>query len=321
MTREEVKQTVWKYLQQSLAKQEIEHAKFEVKTTWYKLKQKKDISEFIKDTSAMANTFGPDGFIVIGYNHSERKFTPARFSDCGLKDVTDLRSLVNKRVEQIFDFELYDVDIEGKLISIIHIPPSLTKPHVIKNYQTFNNEDIFKREEQHRIFVRKTGGVAIATKYDIDLMYYDQKNITPDYRVIITVSNVGLNINPIYSGSPRLCQGIEARIPLTIENVGKRPVSLSRMLITLPLLSTDQNDKLHFVPEWMKTSPLILKPGELVAHDIKFISGQYNSYQRETVDPIIKSLLNNRNNLLIEPIICTMTTGISLTAETFIGNP
>lgn len=37
------------------------------KTKWYDLTNETEINEFVKDTSAIANTPGLHGFIVIGY--------------------------------------------------------------------------------------------------------------------------------------------------------------------------------------------------------------------------------------------------------------
>lgn len=40
-----------------------EYSKFDFKKEWCNLKELKGINEFLKDTSAIANTFGPDGYI------------------------------------------------------------------------------------------------------------------------------------------------------------------------------------------------------------------------------------------------------------------
>ena len=89
------------------------------------------------------------------------------------------------------------------------------KPFFIRNYQTFNKQNKVKKEYHQKVFVRKNTGTFSATKYDIDLMYYDRKNIEPDYRVFINVFKVSIiPLENIIS------------IKFTVENAGKRPIAI-----------------------------------------------------------------------------------------------
>src|SRR4051794_34156824 len=113
MERSAIESLVRSYLDQSQAGLEIENPKFDFKSTWYHLKKSKDINEFIKDTSAIANTFGLDGFLVVGYNDRTKEFIDSRFSDSGLPDGSQIVDMVNKRVDRLFDLKVYDFEINS----------------------------------------------------------------------------------------------------------------------------------------------------------------------------------------------------------------
>jgi hypothetical protein len=84
MTRLQIIDLVTSQITDSLSGMNKEHPKLDFKSTWYDLKNEAQINEFIKDNSAIANTPGLDGFIVIGYDDAGRSFTQAAFADSGL---------------------------------------------------------------------------------------------------------------------------------------------------------------------------------------------------------------------------------------------
>ena len=137
MSLEEITAIIRTLIQQSIAGQEIESPKIDFKESWYDLHSLKGINEFMKDTSSIANTFGPDGFIIIGYNEKKKVFKEIKFSDSRLRDTSEIHPLLSKHLNDAFDLTLYSIEIESHGIHVLHIPPSLNKPHVIKNYQTF----------------------------------------------------------------------------------------------------------------------------------------------------------------------------------------
>ena len=211
------------YFKQNLKGQEVENPKVDLKKSWYNLKSKPSLNEFLKDTSSIANTFGPDGFIILGIDEKEKKQYDANFNDSGLKDSNELIGIINKRIDRAFDINYYEELINNKKIGILHIPPSLDKPHVIKNYQTFHKDGKIKSEENHRIFVRSGTSTRFATKYDFELMVYDRKNIHPDYIIEVYLNEITfreIDQNKISAG------GI-----INIENIGKRPISISDLIL------------------------------------------------------------------------------------------
>ena len=206
---------VHEHLEQSLLNLDKESLKFDFKYEWYNLTTLKGINEYLKDTTAMANTYGLDGFIVMGFDERRKIFKEARFEDCGLKDTNELNKVIIKRVSHLFELNSYDIMIDGHALSVLHIPPAWEKPFFIRNYQTFTKQQKVKKEYHQKVFVRKNTGTFSATKYDIDLMYYDRKNIEPDYRVFMNIFKV--SILPL----ERIIN-----IKFTVENAGKRPIAI-----------------------------------------------------------------------------------------------
>lgn len=90
-------------------------------------------------SQSIANTFGLDGFIVIGFDDREKKFYPASFKDSGLKDTSDLTAIINKSVDRLFEINHHEITYKDKRLSILHIPPSLNKPHVLRVHRVFKD--------------------------------------------------------------------------------------------------------------------------------------------------------------------------------------
>lgn len=132
MKASEIEALVSPYLEQSLAGQSKEHQKFDFKRKWYNLQVDSEIMEFLKDTTSIANTVGPDGFIVIGFDEVEKKFHDAGIADSNLDDSSEIVDLINKKVDRLFRINVFDTSISGNKLSIIHLPPSFDKPHVIR---------------------------------------------------------------------------------------------------------------------------------------------------------------------------------------------
>jgi hypothetical protein len=221
MNQSQVEEVIHQYLTQALNGASLENPKLDFKSKWYNLTSEEDKQEFIADTSAIANTFGLDGYIIIGYDEKTKTFTPSPFSECGLRDSSDIMNLVSKSVDPIYTLHVYTVEYEGNQLSVLHMPPSIAKPHMIRCFKKGG------REEQHRLFVRKGTGKQIANRYDIELMYYDRKNIVPEYELIGSFHAKSVLINKVKQDS----FGFEyhIKLPLILENVGRRPASIVKM--------------------------------------------------------------------------------------------
>lgn len=248
----QVKEFVASMLSQAVAGADIENNKFDFKRKWYDLKSHQQKAEFLKDVSSIANTFGPDGFIVIGFDDKTKEFHPARFKDSNLNDISELSAIINSSIDRIFEINCFDFDIEGHLITILHIPPSITKPHVIRAHRIFK-DGVEHRVDPHRIFVRKGSGTQIASKDDLELMYYDRKNITPEYELSVVYTMPSLGFAEAL---------VNMATALTIENSGRRPVAIKKLKLQLEFESGESI--LVTTREEFYKANLLIKPTEII---------------------------------------------------------
>src|ERR1700761_1232695 len=102
MNIEEVKKMIEPILAQSLDGQDIENLKVECKSKWWDLTTLSGLNEFLKDSCAIVNTFGLDGFIIIGFDAKSKSFHDAKFMDSGYNDNVQIRNILIKHVEPAF---------------------------------------------------------------------------------------------------------------------------------------------------------------------------------------------------------------------------
>jgi len=298
------------YISQSMQNLDKENNKFDFKRQWYDLKSPNGISEFLKDTTAIANTFGLHGYIVIGFDDKAKEYFNSKFSNSGLKDKILLADLIIKHVDRLFTMDELDITIDGHSLSVIHIPPSIDKPHVIRSYKTFDKQEKEKIEVQ-RIFVRNASGTKIASKYDIDLMYYDRKNIIPEFKLLISC-----NLKIQYCFQFINNNGIlSLNMRPTIENIGSRPVAISKMKFKIARHHGDEEyEKICLVSNelWL-TNEIIIPSGDIFNGMITF-SLEGNSFL--TAPPEVDNILNSsRENLLFSPIEIYISNGEMITTE------
>ena len=220
--------------------QESEKRKLEFKRQWYNLTDRIGIEEFCKDVAAMANTPGPDGFIVIGLDEDDGTLMNSPISDCGLPDVSLITNLIIKKVRPSIQFEIDTVTLEeegNKVISVIKIPPSLDKPHVIGRYKT----------QQNYIPIRNGTDIFPANHTDLEYMFYDRKNVIPDYRIALLPIHQDLVVNTSQESGDRV---LTTNIKFILQNVGRYPIAISNATLkifdTTPTVS-DQKDTFNFI--------------------------------------------------------------------------
>jgi hypothetical protein len=307
MTPKEIQHQVELAVQQSLHGQEIENPKVDCKSKWYQFGDEPELYAFLKDCTSIANTVGLDGFIIIGYNDKEKTRYNTRFPDSGLRDSSDLYNILIKHVDEPCDIAVYPVKIESTYLNVIHIPPALHKPHVIRLFKYFKN-GVFQREEKHRIFVRKNTGTFEANKYDLDLMYYDRKNIIPEYEI-----NVWLNVNHL-SLAPQCsdgkCKLVKGSIPVTIENSGRRSVSINILTMTISLFedpAPDETLQARSLPGSMVGENFILKPQDIKHYNLSFESHSFNGHYCAEVQSSLQEFETNRRRVLITDFVLHST--------------
>ncbi len=307
MTEDQIKQIVNSYIKQSIEGLEKENPKLDFKRNWYDLKTTSGINEFLKDTSAIANSFGLDGYIIIGYDEKDKSFRDTFFSECGLRDSSDLMNLIIKKVDSLFHINYYDIQIDNHSLSVLHIPPSIDKPHVIKLYQTLNKDGTL-RDEQNRVFVRKISGTFPASKHDLELMYYDRKNVIPEYKIYSNyhINSVAFNVDSK--------SRIILTFHLTLENVGRRPVAINSIRLKIHFDHNPDNHDIIYLNTLnsLHARNILIKSGEIWNGSVTLFSIPF-----EGIDIAEKKqeLAREKNNLMHKPIEFRLANGEVITSE------
>ncbi len=255
MTREQIEKQVAKYLTDSINGLDVENPKVDFKRQWYDLTELEGINEFLKDTTAIANTVGLEGFIIIGFDDKNKSFHPATFRDSNLSDSSKVPDLLIKKCSNLFDLNTYDIDFNGNHLSIIHVPPTLEKPIFIINYQKKDKKGDTKNESQ-RVFIRKNSTVREASKYDIEMMFYDRKNIQPEYDIDINLYQI------IYMSSYNTNQGVmpnmfQLQCSFSYEILGRKSIHVFSLKLKIVTKSYSRESLIYKKYE-------ILKKGEAV---------------------------------------------------------
>ena len=209
---------------------ETEKRKLEVKSKWYDLrKNSEDKDEFCKDITAIANTPGPEGYIIIGVDEKNGTITHSPLSKCGLNDEALLHDIITKKVKPPPQFEVEQIKShdKNKIVSLIKIPPSQEKPHVIglyKNIQCF-------------IPVRHGTKIVPANHADLEFMYYDRKNIEPDYRIGFLLIQRVLSFGGKSLDNDTV---LHTTLNFLLQNTGRYPIAISSASLTFePIHATN----------------------------------------------------------------------------------
>lgn len=263
MTEEQIKPIVESYINQAIQDLDKENPKMDFKSEWYNLKEELGINEFLKDTSAIANTPGLDGYIIIGFKDKKKEFFPATFTDCGLKDSHELVGLINSRVDRAYDIAVFNLLLGENKISVIYIPPSFDKPHVIRKYEGKNG-----KIENQRVFIKNGSTTRIATKYDFDFISYDRKNQIAEYSLHLSSSKDSYYPN-WDDGQKKFKLGLN----LIIENNGLRPVAIYEIVLKLHYLDFEiefislYNKELQ-TSQSVKISNFVVSPGAINSYPL-----------------------------------------------------
>lgn len=245
MNRKEVVEKSIELLSHSLEGFEVESPKIDFKRNWYDLSKKRGVNEFVKDTSAIANTIGLDGFIIIGYDDKEKEFFNTKFSESKISDSARIPDMIIKKCSEGFTVNTYDFKFKNHELSVIHIPPVLYKPIVILEYQKYDKNDQLKNREYQRVFVRKNSRNDYATKNDFELMYYDRKNIQADFDYFIDIIDFKTETTNIWRNSKKTELHNLISIQFLIENLGRRNLAIKKSYI----LVKTENKEFHLKAE------------------------------------------------------------------------
>lgn len=247
----------------------LEVNKIEFKRHWYKLKERgNDFNEFLKDTTAIVNSYGgEDAFIIIGVDGTTKQLFDTDINDSGYDDSSKINDLIKGKTDAPIRFDIDYVNIDGKRLSVIHLFPSTEKPHLIIEYK--KADKIYK----NAIFIRSGSGTDHASKADIDRMYSERRNI-----IVQKSIEVSINLNDLkLKGAGNVDLGKIGKINLnhifTIENTGFRPVAIALVTVTIKLPSQGNSvDDLKLSSSSYSHKNLVIMPGEIFNEEISLTS-------------------------------------------------
>lgn len=301
--------------------QDSEKRKLEFKRKWYDLSGNnlKDIEEFCKDITAMANTPGPEGSIIIGLDEKKGDLTNSPVSNSGLAD-SQITNLIIKRVRPTIQFEIDTVAIDkDTVITVIKVPPSLEKPHVMGVFTTYKNN---KPSGQRENFIPIRYGASIfpANHTDLEYMYYDRKNIMHDYDISVLPLDNRFAVNV----GRKIENFITVTMRFLLQNIGIHPIAISNVRLqiieTRPLILLFDDPPFNLIgQEWsvleknlnakqyiLTISPIIVPYNQLLEIQMKFWSEiSTKNRSQQDFDQLLKKfkdIINCKYSLYIESI-------------------
>lgn len=198
----------------------VEESKLDIKQAWPALKtmdgkdNRSQRMEFLKDLVAMANTPGPTGHIVYGVA-KDGTLHDAPFGSCGLRDESQLHGLVVRYVTPPPRCEVRPLEMEHGVVSVLEVPPSLSKPHFIGLYETPSGQT-----RENYVPIRHLTSINPANPSDFEHMIYDRKNIEPDYAIEAFLAQA-----PVFVRM-RDEAYLDLDVSLAFLNHGRRPIAI-----------------------------------------------------------------------------------------------
>jgi hypothetical protein len=289
----------------------VESNKEDIKRIWYDLSSEKGATEFCKDLSAIANTVGPEGLLIIGIDEKTGEIFDSPLRESGILDEAKLFNLVIKKIDPPVDFQLHTISVEGKSISVLTIPPSSRKPHLIREFGFFNKEGVQVRKEDNKIFVKKGTSTYPATKYDLDLMYYDRANAFPDFELDVSLRMkfmIGKRRNEIIDQF-RITE-VAFSANFIIENTGRRPVYIDDLRFQFEnenyqpgqviFFGFDKSKELIINPKEIRRFQIVLNKNNVREGSLEIFAKpelSYGSNYSGIKNPQIEILLANENKM------------------------
>ncbi len=231
MTTDELIKTIESIIARLKDSHDPEDDRIELKSQWYKLRDGEHVNpraqnEFLKDLVALANAPGATSLIIIGVDRTG-DVKSSGFSQCGLRDKPDLRGLVIRHVDWPVEFTLHEVPYpmpdKTPIISVIEIPSSRSKPHVIRHYVSPSGQEF-----QNYIPIRKLTGTCSASRGDLDAMYLDRAQIVPDYALELSAHKPRFRV----STAPTV---LTIEFPFVFQNSGQKPIAIVEAYLELYL--------------------------------------------------------------------------------------
>jgi hypothetical protein len=208
----------------------VEHPNTELKRQWPNLSKsnpdfRTESSKFVRELAAIANNCGPwNGYLIVGLE-SSGIIIDAPFKDSGLRDESELQNLIVRSVSRQFSLTCFNIlttiSGENKSVTVIEIPRSTDKPHVMYEYATA------KASHVNYVPVKKGSRIDPAGKFDLDAMYFDNMKSVPEYALDIKVPGGRTSVD-VKQNATRL------EFSVTFENYGRKPLIVKRGALVVP---------------------------------------------------------------------------------------
>lgn len=153
---------------------QVEGTNLDLKREWWNFNTQ--LEEFLKDTCLMANNHSGESYIIIGMDEDgilHNAPVP--------EDEANIQSRHKSRIEPIIALRIEEFTLNGSIISVLTIPHSTNRPHVVKR---FGNRDNW-------IPIKVGSSTLTASRADLDEMYKERSaSNSPSLRVEWTENKV-----------------------------------------------------------------------------------------------------------------------------------
>jgi hypothetical protein len=263
MNIKEIKSFVQSQILASLNGAKVENNKFDFKSQWYDWSKPVEESKFVKDLTALVNAYGGGhGFLVIGYDDDKKTFNGSPFTLSKWKDDAELVYYLKGRVDRAFNIQVFEdvfkYDTASHQLTILHIPPSLNKPHIVRNMVTKGGD------VPNQVYIRNGSTNENATKSDLDLMYAEKASLQLERKVTATliVNDASFSMTSAGDAVVRLT------LPFHFENVGTRTVMIRTVRFAI---RSPHFDDLQFSADFkIKELLYSFSPGEILTKSFRY---------------------------------------------------
>lgn len=300
----ELRQKVITSVQQLLAGAKLETNKFEWKAKWYGFNCKNssnieiDKYEFCKDICGIANSYGiEDGFIVIGVDERNLGLLPTDIADSGFTQ-DQIKNLIYSNIDKPVAIDIDYVEVNGIRLSVVHIPVSLDKPHLVSRFITKRGH-----EQENVIFIRSASASSNANKGQIETMFWERKNSLIERKVEVSILKGSVAFSRLVDDM------ILMHIGLSIENRGSRPLAISnlRILLSIPANPFGESEILFDMGLEGKSIGLVPKFDFL---EKEFpLSRVFSNRSERQLNNFTKWLNDNVRHLAFKHIVLVLTNG------------
>lgn len=211
--------SIW---EKAKSKIQVEGTNIDLKRKWWNFQT--ELDEFLKDICLMANNHSGESYIILGMDEDgtlHNAPTP--------EDEANIQQRHKSRIEPITEMAIQEFILDGKTVSVLTIPHSTNRPHIIKKARAADNW----------IPVRLGTTTLTASRSDLDEMYKERDmSESPSLKASFAEKKIGW---ADYAGYKGTCFAFK----LTLDNSkGSAPEYITSII--LKEMSGDHWESKHF---------------------------------------------------------------------------